>query len=60
VAVVVFLTVAGYHLALAAGWLDELSGVRYLYVLSIEVLAGSAYLFKTYWIGMRNMLYANG
>ena len=60
VAVVVFLTVAGYQLALTAGWLDELSGVRYLYVLSIEVLAGSAYLFKTYWIGMRNMLYANG
>lgn len=32
---------------------------RYAYVLCAEVLAAAAYLFKTYWIGMRNMMYAN-
>ena len=31
----------------------------YLYVLSAEVIAGAFYLFWTYWIGMRNMMYAN-
>ena len=31
----------------------------YLYVLSAEVIIGAIYLFQTYWIGMRNMMYAN-
>jgi len=31
----------------------------YLYVLSGEVIIGAVYLFQTYWIGMRNMMYAN-
>jgi hypothetical protein len=31
----------------------------YLYVLSGEVILGAVYLFWTYWIGMRNMMYAN-
>ena len=33
--------------------------VRYLYVISAEIIIAAAYLFKTYWIGMRNMMYAN-
>jgi hypothetical protein len=31
----------------------------YLYVLCGEVIVFAAYLFNTYWIGMRNMMYAN-
>ncbi|MBV8781632.1 MAG: hypothetical protein JO353_09560 [Phycisphaerae bacterium] len=31
----------------------------YLYTLSVEVILAAAYLFHTYWIGMRNMMYAN-
>jgi hypothetical protein len=33
--------------------------VIYLYVLCGEVVLGAFYLFKTYWIGMRNIMYAN-
>jgi len=28
-------------------------------VLSAEVVISAAYLFKTYWTGMRNMMYAS-
>jgi len=31
----------------------------YLYVLSALVVVSAGYLFNTYWIGMRNMMYAN-
>ena len=31
----------------------------YLYTLSGEVVVGAGYLFQTYWIGMRNLMYAN-
>jgi hypothetical protein len=32
---------------------------RYAYLLCAEVILAAGYLFKTYWIGMRNMMYAN-
>jgi hypothetical protein len=35
------------------------SATTYLYVLCAEVVLGAIYLFQTYWIGMRNMMYAN-
>jgi len=35
------------------------STVTYLYVLSAEVVLAALYLFWTYWIGMRNMMFAN-
>ena len=38
---------------------DALTVVKYLYVLCAEIILAAAYLFKTYWIGMRNMMYAN-
>ena len=53
-------TVLGYRLllmrnpALGTAW-----GTAYLYLLCGEVVASAAYLFKTYWIGMRNMMYAS-
>jgi hypothetical protein len=42
------------HHVLSRAW-DE----RYLYVLAGEVIVAAVYLFQTYWIGMRNMMYAN-
>ncbi|MGA2499327.1 MAG: hypothetical protein ABSH20_16430 [Tepidisphaeraceae bacterium] len=59
VAIVATLTVAGYHLAVALDVLSELQGPRFLYVLSAEVLLGAAYLFETYWIAMRKLMWAN-
>ena len=35
------------------------STTTYLYALCGEVVVGALYLFRTYWIGMRNMMYAN-
>jgi hypothetical protein len=32
---------------------------RYACLLCAEVILAAGYLFKTYWIGMRNMMYAN-
>ena len=32
---------------------------RYLLILCVEVLVAAGYLFKTYWTGMRGMMYAN-
>jgi ribosomal protein S27E len=59
VAVVTALTVVGYALALSRGVVGVTSTVKYLYVLSAEVVLAAVYLFRTYWIGMRNMMFAN-
>jgi hypothetical protein len=36
------------------------SMTTYLYVLCAEVVVFAGFLFNTYWIGMKNMMYANG
>ena len=59
VGLVALATVGGYQLLLARGVLSAASATRYLYVLSGEVILCAIYLFNTYWIGMRNMMYAN-
>lgn len=59
VALVAAGTVLGYRFALSRGWADVTSTPTYLYVLCAEVVLAAVYLFKTYWIGMRNMMYAN-
>ena len=41
------------------GILGVMSGTKYLYVLCGEVIVAAFYLFETYWIAMRNMMYAN-
>lgn len=51
--------VAGYRVLWTAGVLGHESVVAYLVVLSTVTVAGALYLFWTYWIGMRNMLFAN-
>jgi hypothetical protein len=59
VALAAFITVMGYQILLALGLLSLTTATAYLYVLSAEVIISAAYLFNTYWIGMRNMMYAN-
>jgi hypothetical protein len=59
VALMAFVTVAGFRLLM---WHDPyyaLWGTWYIYVLAGEVFVAAAYLFKTYWIGMKNMMFAN-
>ena len=43
-----------HHPALGTAW-----GAAYLYLLCGEVVVCAAYLFRTYWVGMRNMMYAS-
>lgn len=59
VAMVVAATVAGYRLFLHLGLISAAADLQYLYVLCAEVVVGAGYLFWTYWIAMRNMMYAN-
>jgi len=59
VAIVTLATVAGWRALIHAGILAPWTNVDYLYAISGEVVASAAYLFWTYWIGMRNMMYAN-
>jgi hypothetical protein len=55
------LVVEGYQLLLliAGKALSFNSPMIYLYVLAGLVVLSAIYLFQTYWIGMRNMMYAN-
>jgi hypothetical protein len=59
VALVAFFTVGGYAFLVHRGILSVDTSTRYLYILCAEVILGAVYLFQTYWIGMRNMMYAN-
>ncbi len=59
VAVVALITVVGYRFMVDREITTVLTLPTYLYVLSGEVILGAFYLFWTYWIGMRNMMYAN-
>jgi hypothetical protein len=60
VALVTAGTVVGYSVLLAAAPATaSLYGTVYLYVLCAEAVLAAVYLFKTYWIAMRNLMYAN-
>jgi hypothetical protein len=60
VALLALLTVLGYRALLDRHVLNAIgTGTTSLYVLCGEVILGAVYLFETYWIGMRNMMYAN-
>ena len=59
VALLALLTVVGYHELLEKQILSVLTLPTYLYVIGGEVIVAAIYLFQTYWIGMRNMMYAN-
>jgi len=59
VALAALFTTAGYQIALAFNPNFAIHGIAYLEVLSGEVVLGAIYLFNTYWIAMRKMMYAN-
>lgn len=60
VALAVAVTVIGYSWLVRRGVADlTTTTTTYLYVLSGEVVVAAIYLFKTYWVAMRNMMYAN-
>lgn len=59
VAILSLTVVVGYRVLLATGVLDETSTVMYLYVLSGVVVSSAAYLFFTYVIAMKRMMFAN-
>lgn len=59
VAATALMIVAAYRALWTAGIVGYESLVAYLVVLSLVTVLGALYLFWTYWIGMKNMLYAN-
>jgi len=60
VALAAALTVLAFRLLVARLPLRGIEwGMNYLYVLCGEVILAAAYLFKTYWTAMRNMMYAS-
>jgi hypothetical protein len=62
VALAAAVTVLGYQILLLAGALNLASTTTYtgyLYLLCGQVIVSAVYLFNTYWIAMRNMMYAN-
>jgi hypothetical protein len=60
VALLTAATVVGYSAFVAAAPLTaSLYATVYLYVLCAEAVLAAVYLFKTYWIAMRNLMYAN-
>lgn len=56
---VIFATIYGYQAALKNDWIGPYTLEYYLYVLCGEVILAAVYLFWTYWIAMRNIMYAN-
>jgi len=59
VAIVAFATCGIYDYLLGNPLDRAASEPIYLYILSGEVIVAAAYLFYTYWIGMRNWMFAN-
>jgi hypothetical protein len=59
VGIVALATVAGYNFLLDYRIVSNASATTYLFVLCGEIILCAVYLFNTYWIGMRNLLYAN-
>jgi hypothetical protein len=59
VGVAALMIVGGYAIALRYNLVGVQTITTYLYTLCAVVIIAAAYLFHTYWIGMRNMMYAN-
>ncbi len=62
VALLVLLTVQGHQWLLFSPYLADMPAnisSLYLYALSAEIIISAVYLFWTYWIAMRCMMYAN-
>jgi hypothetical protein len=59
VAFVALLLVFGFRFGVALGWIDIKWIDYYIYTICAAVVLSAIYLFHTYWIAMRNMMYAN-
>jgi hypothetical protein len=59
VAIIATFTAVGYDVLWERQLVSPDSYSLYFYVLCGEVVVGAVYLFHTYWIGMRNIMYAN-
>lgn len=59
VAAALLLVVIGFRLLWTFTLVSYEALIAYLLILSAAAVLGAIYLFWTYWIGMRNMLYAN-
>jgi hypothetical protein len=59
VGIVAALTVGAYHILLRLGLFPITWETYYLYLLGAEVVLAAIFLFWTYWLAMRNMMYAN-
>ena len=59
VAVLTFLTVLAFRMGVEYGYIPYWYALYYLYVLCGEVVVFAFHLFRTYWIAMRNIMYAN-
>jgi hypothetical protein len=59
VALMALITVVGYRVLYDLRILSIETLVAYIWVIAGEVIVGAIYLFQTYWIAMRNMMYAN-
>lgn len=59
VAVLAFLVTFGYRIGLMMEWTDASTGVRYLIVLCVLVVAAAFWLFESYVVAMRRIRLAN-
>lgn len=59
VALGAMITVYGFAWLLEHDQVAATAMLRYIYVIAAEVILAAGYLFKTYWIGMRNIMFAN-
>jgi len=59
VGLIAAITVLGYWGLVQLRLLSVTSAINYLYLLCAEVILAAGYLFKTYWIAMKNMMFAN-
>jgi hypothetical protein len=59
VAILCCTIIFGYWLLMRYRLIDPSHDLHYLYTLSAAAIVSSIYLFITYWIGMRNLMYAN-
>jgi hypothetical protein len=59
VALMALITCGGYDFLQRHGHFQMTSEIAYLYILSLQIVLSAVYLFVTYWIGMRNVMYAN-
>lgn len=59
VALMALATVVGFRLLHPRGATEYATLKLYLYLLAAEVIIAAGFLFHTYWIAMRNMMYAN-